>query len=61
MFFLDKFNPIEEYWHTPTNHKYKERIMNEVSTEAFPTELAIAERKRFEDEKKRKQEADATN
>ena len=35
--------------------------MNEVSTEAFPTELAIAERKRFEDEKKRKQEADATN
>ena len=32
---------------------------DEVSTETFPTELAIAERKRFEDEKKRKQEADA--
>lgn len=38
--------------------RFRGNRMNELSNEAFPTQLADAERKRYEAEKKAKQEAD---
>lgn len=64
---LDDFNPIEVYWYTPTNHKYKRgNNMNDITKELVQkwdgkdgTERATLERVLTPDEIKARQEKKA--